>query len=52
MPLEPDNFKIKIDDKGEVASYILNRIINSISGDYFWTSFQNPENVTPSISFG
>lgn len=48
MPLEPDNSKIKIDDKGEFAKLYIERDNPiQISEVIFGPKFQNPENVTP-----
>ena len=48
MPLEPDNPKIKIDDKGEYAKLYIERDNPiQISEVIFGPKFQNPENVTP-----
>lgn len=48
MPLEPNNFKIKIDDKGEYAKLYIERDNPiQISEVIFGPKFQNPENVTP-----
>ena len=48
MPLEPDNSKIKIDDKGKYAKLYIERDNPiQISEVIFGPKFQNPENVTP-----
>ena len=48
MPLEPDNSKIKIDDKGEYAKLYIERDNPiKISEVIFGPKFQSPEKVTP-----
>lgn len=48
MPLEPNNFKIKIDDKGAYAKLYIERDNPiQIKEVIFGPKFQNPENVTP-----